>query len=377
MDKSLLQHLTDLVESTVDPWRRCLAQIDLGVSLAQMGRLEEADQLLDDLRSVTKDRSSERHDVMVGVVILGGVIDYYKNVNVQSLDRMRRAHALAQALGLKNQSTQASVWLMLFAYNFDNYSVLKTSGEATFAAFSDLSRSLQARACLVVADAAQLTGLFEDCVRWYSYARHFARDVHDHATIVAIENNRLSMGQARLRIERILGLSPQPLSLHRRWALEVESVKLLHYGLGASALEEILLWSQAQLHQMNGQFRDASSLVYEIRRRNAAQRCGTTNELLELEVLWCQAMAGDTVDVTACSVANLDVVERLSLDDQLVAAYFLKDIIRLTHCAIDDARLNAVMDRASNYCRQTLEATQEALIGIFPIVVDVRSGEIR
>lgn len=377
MDKSLLQQLTDLVESTVDSRRRALAQIDLGICLAQLGRVDEAMRLLDDLRLITQPKDGECPDVMVGMLILEGVIGYYHKTDRLSIDRMRRAQALAQALGLKVQSAQSNVWLMFFSYIFDDFSLLNISSRVVFANFHEINKSLQARACLVVADAAQLTGLQEESTRWYAYARHFARDVHDHAVMVAIENNRLSMGQARLRIERLLGIASESVSKDRNWAAEVESVRLLHYGLGSSALEELSLWCQAQLHQANGRFQDARALVLEIKRRGAAPICGTTEALLDLEALWCTVRAGEVVEITTGTMLSLDAIESLSMNDQLVAAYYLKDISELTDYVVDEARLDDIMSRASEFCRDSIKITQNALRDIFPLIIDVRSGGIK
>lgn len=322
MTTSALAALRASVVAAPDPNAKAEALAKVGVCLAQLGQIEEARNILVELRENYSSGRVPR--ILIRAMILEGIIAYYADL-VDSSDRVHRAHALARACGSNDLSAEASVWKAHLAFNFERYAELRAALADAVLGLSDLDDSYRARICLIVADSLQYLADRAAANDWYTLARIFARRIHDHALMTAIEYNRLGIGLSRIRVDRALGeliRVPQ----HRDWLLELGSVKRLHLGFSSKALTELLDLCDAYTNEICGDFESAIASLERILTSGAAARCGVSDALLRLELEWCRSKVIDAKVSVPSILANFHEIESLPINEQLIALAFFRDL---------------------------------------------------
>lgn len=359
MADELLRSMLTRANSVSRPDERIEMLAQYGIALAQTGRIDECKELLvqmDVPRSTSKAAS-----VVIQIMIFEGVLIYYDRRDERSLDRMIRAHALARAGRLVHLELQASVWLAHLAFNFDRSELLRTSIDFAIGNFESLEPSLQARICLIVADAAGILGLRESAYEWYALARVHAHRVQDRAMLTAIEYNRLAMGLSRARIEKNAGIADIDLGW-REWLAELASLDRLHAGMGANALPELMLLAQSMLFQLDDRFVEAKSVLAGIAARSGgAARCGISEDLLELEMIACDVFANsDSVDFRD-SQFWFKRIDTMALDEQFFAWPIFAAICSKLGMPFDSVRVSALQEAAGTHVQNILDGVQGAV----------------
>jgi len=354
--ESLLAKLSSEAEQSTHPEGRAIAHASLGIALAQLGRISEARELVGKLRNDLAVPQSPR--AAIKIFILEGLIYYYNDRNRLAIDRIKRAHVLSIAAGLNDLTCEASVWLSHLAFNFNDYDLLRDSLAQALGGLDKIDDSLRARLSLVIADAFQYLGEWERSRDWYYVARLFARHCHDHAVMVAIEYNRLVMGQSRIRVERIV-FGFQKSFEKRNWIEELRTVQRLHDGFEANALSELLLISEAQWCEVNNDFAGALVHFQSIRTAQAAEKCGMSEFLLDLQILWCRVLHDKSIK--SVRLPELSEINSLSDDDQLIALSLVRDIYDRLNIKYDQATFDATLDDARQDCRKCLLKIGDAI----------------
>ena len=357
MTSSVLEMLAIAVNGASNPVSRAEASAKLGVCLAQLGRCEEAKEILDRLRAEYPSGSVPR--ITIRTMMLDGVIPYYDNLE-DSSDRLRRACALATAAGISDLTAEAHVWIAHLGFNFERYAEFGRSIEYALTAFSCLDNSHRARACLLIADGLQYIGERLRANEWYSLARALSRRVHDHALMVAIEYNRLGMGLSRIRVEWAISAMTGP-AVARNWLLEIESVRGLHAGFRARALNELLDLCDAYAHEARGQYRIAADLLDRLRLSGNVGRTGVSESLLELELQWCRVMADDCVGQDSFSPVSLDAVDSLSENEKLMGLFFVRSLAAQNGSTIDEQRFIDMLESSTMAFHKSCNEICEAL----------------
>ncbi len=343
MTESLLSRLSLVVESAMNDEDEGLALARYGIGLAQAGHINEASRILEGLRIRFFEASIA--SVSIEILLLEGVIGYYSTRNDVSLDRVRRANLLAKSLRLTGLEAESAVWLVHLGFNFDQFQVMAEGLQVSFERFGGLPTELCGRVCLCVADGSQYLGRVEESAKWYSLSRRFARMAHDHAVIAAIEYNRLGMGLARARVESLMpALRPRIDS--RNWLTELGSVQRLQVGFGANALSELMLLVDSRTCELENDFSGAIRALVAIQSAGAADKCGMTPQLLELEIIWCQSKNEALEDSVLRRVTDLGSVDEFPLAEQIIALRYIQDISRAADVELDSVRFEMMMARA-------------------------------
>lgn len=376
MTTSALASLRALVAAAPDPYAKAEALGKVGICLAQLGRIDEANSILQQLRL---DYSSGRVPrVSIRIMILEGIIAYYADL-IDSSDRIRRACVLARAGKVNDLIAEASVWLAHLAFNFERYSELQHALADALRNFNVLDDSHRARVCLIVADTLQYLADRTAASEWYGAARILSRRAHDHAVMTAIEYNRLGIGLSRIRIDKVL-CRPMVEIRHRDWLLELGSVKRLHLGFDVKALSELLDLCDAYTCEICEDYAGAIASLDSIRRAGVAARCGVSDLLLRLEINWCRVKALVNADDEVKDFIDdigLEELEGLSKNEQLIAIAFLKDLYKKSDLPFNEAiceQLNsaalahfettlAQMSVVSELARQSLAKVQCFVLG--------------
>jgi hypothetical protein len=338
------------------------------IALAQMGQSQQAGVVLQDLRSRYSKGDSPR--ITIRVLILEAVAWYYDNRRPDSLDRARRALALSTAARISDLAAEAAVWVSHLSFNFDDYALLSSALKTSFEGFECLDAGSRGRVCLVVADSSQFLGHPEIASRWYTVARIFARQAKSRSLIAAIEYNRIVMGLSRLRLERFFPIHVEKRS-SKAWIGDLLSIQRLHEGLGVTSLKELLLLCEALAHQADSNFSLAAVAMTQIRSKGAAQTCGLSERMLDLEIDWCRVLSEPASVRDPSVLPTIEELEQWSFGEQVVALRQLDDISRALDLPIDREKIEALHKVAVNQCladdgllSKAIEASQSVLTQI-------------
>lgn len=333
--KTLIQSLAEAVESAGSRADRDEARISWACCAARYGRIEEARAVHDELRSKYQIHSSPR--ITIGLMILESVILYYSAREASSLDRARRAYLLAEALSQADLAGIAASVAAHYAFSFGDHDTLRRSLSTCFQRYSSLDEVGRARSALVLADGLQFTGDSRAAEIWYQRSRRHALLVHDHATMSAIEFNRLALGLSRERAEYFLARGDRARD-RRRWETELESVRSFHAGVMNESLIELLSVCTILVHQVIGNFGAAAQLLLELRKNFSASVTRQSPLSLEIEWRWCKKQSGDYEDVP-WDIDELDheALTGLEEDDRLACYGMLSDLVsRSDHLKLRD-----------------------------------------
>lgn len=359
MTTNALAILRAAVGSATSPDAKAEALARVGVCLAQLGRIDEAREIL---ASIRQDYSKGRFPrVSVRLMILEGVIPYYENI-VNSADRVRRAYTLAKAGNIVDLQAEASVWMAHLAFNFEDYSMLEQALSDALNGFYNLDNSHRARLCLIIADTLQYLANRSAASDWYTLARIFSRKAHDHGVMTAIEYNRLSIGLSRIRVDFALGRATNSLA-YRDWLGELGSVERLHIGFDSRALSELLELCGAYTHEIREEFKEAHAALARILESGAVERYGVSELLLRIELEWCRSKVEGFFAESDTFKIDLAEIESLSQNDRLIALTFLKDTQSETSLRLNQERCIQMMRDAIRSFEQT-ESDMSAAIGV-------------
>lgn len=358
MTTSALLSFRAAVAAAVDFAEVGEAQANLGICLAQLGETEEAERILSDLRKSFSDGQYPRVSILT--MILEGLCKYYKSTSSSSLDRVRRASALAMAGRLDGLFAEASVWMAHLAFNFESYLELKSSINSSLDRFGILGNTLRARICLTIADIYQYLGSHSQSLDWYKFSRAFSRKAHDHGLISTIEYNRLIIGLSRGRAERSLS-DANGVHVNRDWFAELLSVQRLAEGFGGKALPELIDLCECFASQLSGNFVQAVAAMDRISLAGAVERCGMSSFLFSLERLWCLSKVPTKLGDDAEIYLDLSSIEALSPNDQLIALPLFADICRTTGKIYDESRFKRIWKSAEQHYLCTIESMQHSV----------------
>jgi len=322
MVSNSLASLQARANAQTDPDRRAEDLARFGIGLVQVGRIDEAAEILTQLRALLAQRYMPR--AVIRVMVLEDLIPYYRNLEKGS-DRIRRALALANAANLADLRGEAAVWLAHSAFQSENHQEFQTSLASALECFLEMDLSHRGRFCAMVADILQLVGDNDGATEWYAVARDLARQIHDHGLMVAIEFNRVAMGLYRIRTLRAMRRTEGDL-FTRNWAVELESLKNLHYGLDTKALWDLFDLYTAYVHEIDGNYKQAIVALEKIQGNGAADRCGVGAPLLQLEIEWCQTRMGSQPIAADRVQAYGQQCMSLPRSEQSLALILLRDI---------------------------------------------------
>ena len=206
-----------------DPVRALMLAAEHAALLARHGFQDEAEAALAEVR---RRHDTRPHPVLTPLVNLAdGIVTHYTLGTAHSVQKMRRAHALARAS--RHAPTQAlvSAWLAHCLWNqHDLDGALPHIREALALAAPDDHRA-RSRVGLVVAEIIALSGDTWTAERWFAVARGHAASAGDDATKSALAFNLLTV-QALLLRDAVLGglkaVAPRRAELHEAISRNVD-----------------------------------------------------------------------------------------------------------------------------------------------------------
>jgi hypothetical protein len=327
--------------------------------LAILGRGQDASLILEELRASFV--SGQYPRVSIRILALDGIIHYYRDRSIESFDRMRRANVLARSAGYMDLTAETAVWMAHFAFNFEKYTFLSQSLSEALRGFHEMDETHRSRICLVIADSNQFLGNIEQAVKWYGCARIFARSAGSRAMIAAVEYNRIAMGLSRIRVERFLPMLRKSTPIFN-WKLEIASIRNLHEGLEVTSLPELLLLCESYQAQAAGDYLRSYEVLLQIKGLGAAEICGVSNELLDLEILWARAMSGDSSRLSGYPLPSLDDISGWPIDEQAIGLVQAKDIYLIAKASFDIDRFEIMQKAVIDHCVESDRSLQVAIM---------------
>jgi len=353
-----LQMILDRARRSVDVAERNELLALYGIGLAQAGRIKDCIELRTEIGDPS--RNSRFPRAAIQIMIFEGIFLYYKDRDAKALDRLIRARALAHVAGFEDLSLQSCIWLAHLAFNFDRFDILKVALSFAVERIDQADVGLRARFCLVVADSCGMIGDKDLAQHWYVLARIFARSAGERSMLTAIEYNRFVIGLSRIRIDRIIGVASQELE-DRSWAAELMSLVRLHEGLGVNVLPDLLQLARSMLWQLDGDYRQAREALVEIEARSGADRCGMSQELLSLEIMYCMSRCGDGCAELGNVGDWLDRIGGLSLDEQFLALPLFEDLCAQFSMSYDRQKVENLRAAAEDHCLKTLNQLRDSI----------------
>lgn len=314
-----LDRLRERVATATDEKSRFYALTRLAIELAQLGRAQEARDVIGALRASATIGGSGL--LAIYLVLIDGICSYYDGLQLISLDRLNRAHALSVASGDRRLVGEAGVWLALASYSFDKLDSLERSLVSAAKCADVLETSTAARLSAVLADLWQLVGSTTDSATWYMHSRRLARKDQDDAVLVAIEFNRLAAGLTRLKFEEFLGYDGLA-SDSRAWDLEIASVEALHRAYRSDALGHLLVLCNARRKYFAGDAAGSISLLGRLHGEQRWSEVGLDLHALRAELAWCKVLAGELTVVTGADFPSMDEIRGLDSGTKIDCLFY-------------------------------------------------------
>jgi tetratricopeptide (TPR) repeat protein len=295
MTSRLLDRLEARIAETRDPARRACWRAQRAIYLARQGSHDAVQAEVQAIREAFGARPQA--EVTAWVSLAEAVNSFYSHPGPAALDRLKRAQALARAIGHVELQALCAAWLAHLEFNANRMeTMVQHAAEALRLAEPDHHAAL-ARASLVVADAYHFAGRFDLAKDWYAAVRQHALADGDDAMISAMLHNVAALRVNRVHLADAFG--DNCAGELQRAQMETDSVESYDFGIGTLSLKSFVPLLRAQLLTVQRRFEEALSILDAaseesdyLPRREAQFRA---------ERAWCQVNLGDSVQ------AELDI----------------------------------------------------------------------
>lgn len=196
----LLLDLAAAVEATRDVHEADCLRADLAAQLVRSGHDAEGEAMLAELRA--RYRATPHERVTPWLNFAESTVDLQNGRGEEALIKMRRAHALSQAIGLPLTALAAASLASMYWNLQDADKAVGYASEALRVAVENDHRA-RCRASAVVAEILGMSRREADAGRWFVRARMHASLSGDHTALSVIGFNA---AQTRLVVERQLAL---------------------------------------------------------------------------------------------------------------------------------------------------------------------------
>lgn len=324
--------------------------------LARMGRLDDADRIIVDLRSGADIYSQPI--VPVWLEFAEGVASFYKGLEQEAKDKWERAKALSKACEIKQMTALSSAWLAHLAFSrFDCIALGDELGDALGNA-TPRDADCMARALLVLGEASHLAGDRPMANLWYARSRAYARLIGDELTISSIIFNTAAMQIVIYRQHQMaMGLDNGFSALAVK---EADSASNFDALVGVNSLAELTPILKAQAYSLVSRFAEAEKiysdqLAIPPRKSQARSRCW-----LLADRAYCAAMLGSMESsIQLARNAVESITDDVQVDDLAAMHSRLWRVYELAGCRSDADHHRAESSRRWNQFARLQEQISE------------------
>jgi tetratricopeptide (TPR) repeat protein len=317
MGSRLLARLQARIAEERDPVRNACLRAQRAVHLARQGSHDEAQAEVRALRTAFAERPNA--EVTAWISLAEAVDSFYRHPGPQALDRLKRAQALARAIGHVELQAVCAAWLAHLEFNANRMeTMVQHAAEALRLARPEHHAAL-ARVSLVVADAYHFAGRFDLAKAWYAAVREHALADGDDAMISAMLHNVATFRANNVRIAAVF--ETMDADQASRAMLEVDSTSNYDVGIGTNSLTLFVPLMRAQLLTAIGRHEEGLALFEKHIEMAPSQGMARLLPSYEADVAWCKLALGQIDKARAWAEHALEQSIAGSDPDDLATAY--------------------------------------------------------
>ncbi|MBL8323421.1 MAG: hypothetical protein JNJ89_00530 [Rubrivivax sp.] len=320
----LLSTLNTGIASATDDLHRAELQAKKAGYLARVGRFEEAQQIIAQLRSAYGDGRSP--SVSVWTMLAEGLLHTYRDMADEGADRIMRANVLAGAMRDRPLIAATATWRAHLQSERSEFKGMARSVDDAFANCTPEDHELLARLYMTIGNARMSVGSRTAANELYMFARHHALECGDQATIDALIYNKAAFALAWMRARSCYGELDQ--DLIRQIRVEIASAKTYQQLAEVGALANFVFLWEARLYLLSGEYDRAIPALESIQYMEPFARYNYHASLVRLEVAYCQIRTTQgIVDREAVRAAVDTDFSGLHDDDKLVATWLKREVV--------------------------------------------------
>ncbi|KQW51350.1 MULTISPECIES: hypothetical protein [unclassified Roseateles] len=306
------------------PARAAVLQAQRAILWLRHGREAEAREELNRLQA--RALVHPRIELAAWLHLAEGLTAYFSAFGGGARERVRRAHVMAGAAGLRALQALCDAWLAQMAFVDRDIDRLVAHAAAVLAAPPD-----NAAACRVASSLGMAWDLANDqaaASAWYAWGRRAASADGDDAGLAALLYNQMQMRALRIRHAALAGEPGEAPAV----LLGVDSIGHFDDAVGGSARADLTPLLRAQLLTVQGDFTAAAALLEAHLPEAIAAGLARTGGSLLADLAWCWANNGEAlraraladqaaVEVQAEDAAHCDLDECAALHARLAQVY--------------------------------------------------------
>jgi hypothetical protein len=322
----LLMRLGAEIAAARDPLQADLLRAERASHLARLGHEDEA---LADIAALHARHDARPHaEMSAWLAVAEGLASHFKDMGAQASDKLKRAHALSAATGIKRLQALSAAWLAHLHYlQLDVPALARHVHEALALAEPD-HHAAQSRASLVVAQGLHFAGRIDLALPWYHRAREHANAEGDEATLSALMHNMAWLRAANIRKSSLTGENKHDEGEHA--LLAADSTWNFDLLVGATSLNSLVPLLRAQILTVEGDYATALELFEGNIDRGVEQGMRRLLGSLMADQAWCRARLGqldaagvDAIKADAATDSTHHIDDRASSHSRLCQVHRL------------------------------------------------------
>ncbi|MBS0594898.1 MAG: hypothetical protein JSR84_15665 [Proteobacteria bacterium] len=357
MRSRLLGRLDAQIASEPDAVRQASLRAQRAMHWARQGAHEAVLREVGAIREAFGKRPNA--EVTAWISLAEAVNSFYSQPGPQALDRLKRAQALARAIGHVELQALSAAWLAHLEFNASRMEpMIEHAAEALRLAAPEHHAAL-ARASLVVADAYHYAGRFDLAKGWYAAVRQHALADGDDAMISAMLHNVATFRANNVRMSELFGTVDPTQAAHAM--LEAHSAANYDIGIGTASLSWFVPLIRAQLLTTEGRFSEAQEIFAANIEQARQEGLARLLPCFYSDHAWCCLRLGNPDGARTSLESALSTISLDCDSDDLATTYARAAAIT---AALGDGALSA--DFAASAARHLREhhAAQRALLDL-------------
>lgn len=322
MASQLEMRLHQQIHHETDEFGRAALKAELGCYWARTGDFERSDSVRAELRQ--KFGTGRSLKVSVRLMLLEGLLMYYKDLNPGARDRILRANLLSTSFHELELTALTSAWLAHIDFNRCNFQSMAAEIEKCLSLINNDSGNAICRISLVLGDVFLHCNDREFSQFWYEKARLTATELGDQAAIGAITYNRAALNVQNLRLKAVRGalIDEQVTRLHMELKTAINYQNLARL----KSLDHLLDAATVGLMVVLDEYEQAVTKATELLDQNLVPHRSGEHIILLADLARCYTALGDlhSAQEVRSEIGNIDTLA-LEADDAAIVFTSLAD----------------------------------------------------
>jgi hypothetical protein len=355
MSDPFIQRLQAKMQASSDPLANAECLATMACYWARSGDFARADSSCQQLRSLYGDGNYPRISMLI--MCIEGLLLFFRDVSMASLDRLTRANLLCRAMGVNDVAAFSAAWMAHIYFNSDQFEEMCVSISQCLENLDSANSEARGRVAIVLSDSFLLAGNTVAERRWFKIARDAAEQLGDHTLVAALTYNRAALNAYMAQLQVLSGNAPQ------------NSLDICHTELQSAigyqrlaqlqSLEQLLHLVLVGIHVFRRDFEAGWALAKDLQSRYEKVLIPRQNALLSAQLRLCAQNTNRSVVEADASSLDAEIDSTLECDDG--------DRALILNCYSQIARSLGLTDRQERYdaemraCLRLFHGKQEAL----------------